>query len=391
MNVLLTLACVAACECKDIGYAILAGSLERLKFVHFQIEALLQQSVPSSSIVLYVVNNTAMRTAVQQDFGHVQHFYLPESPAHSLLANSDRPAPTSKLVDMNWNYRTMFDDIFWRFPYAVILEDDLLLAPDTNHFFRWGADLLDLDPTVLSVSGHNINANPLMARDSSTILRENTFGGLGWLTSRLRYADTIVSCLEKRTRGILPWDSMIANNIAHFETVFPEVPRTLHVADHSGRHAELFQLAFNFAPKPALPSIYNVLLDVYDEMLRRRLVDACSRAERVLVLPNHTRAAWSHAYTLVYGKDFGSRLHLYAWGIGGKPKVYHSGLVVLRDLDYQQVFLLEKTSAFVAHCEPLPAPISVPGVPAPRRPMNYRAKMLANFKTRKFARQKDKL
>mmetsp|Transcript_16791 Transcript_16791/g.25247 ORF Transcript_16791/g.25247 Transcript_16791/m.25247 type:complete len:515 (-) Transcript_16791:371-1915(-) len=68
--------------------------------------------------------------------------------------------------------------------YCIILEEDLLIAPDFFLFFQATAPLLDTDQTLFAVSAWNDNGQKYRGRDPQRILRSDFFPGLGWMLTR---------------------------------------------------------------------------------------------------------------------------------------------------------------------------------------------------------------
>lgn len=81
-----------------------------------------------------------------------------------------------------WCFNQVFADA--RFKYAIVLEDDLEVAPDFFAYMAAGARLLERDPSLWTVSAWNDNGLAAFSRDASKVLRSDFFGGLGWLLSR---------------------------------------------------------------------------------------------------------------------------------------------------------------------------------------------------------------
>ena len=87
------------------------------------------------------------------------------------------------------HYRAVLSHIFGEYPhcpFVVILEEDLVVAPDLLNFFAHLAPALDADPTLLAVSAYNDNGGARLAGNACAVYRTRWFPGLGWLASPLK-------------------------------------------------------------------------------------------------------------------------------------------------------------------------------------------------------------
>lgn len=132
------------------------------------------------------------------------------------------------------NYRRMLDDLFLqshpRRPYqsCVILEDDLVLAPDALLYLEAVERLMRRDPTVFTGSLFADNSYPLYAADPRRFRRVSHFAGLGFVMTRRRYVDEV-----RRTvwAGLQNWDEQVQKFVQRrgLVCVVPEVGRALHL------------------------------------------------------------------------------------------------------------------------------------------------------------------
>jgi hypothetical protein len=94
------------------------------------------------------------------------------------------------------NYFNIFGHMFQKlgpdlFNHIVVLEDDLLPAPDFLQFFESGAQLMAEDDSVFTVSAWNDNGHHGYVSDETQMLRGEHFMALGWLLSRRVYLQVI--------------------------------------------------------------------------------------------------------------------------------------------------------------------------------------------------------
>ncbi|KAG7167842.1 O-linked-mannose beta-1-2-N-acetylglucosaminyltransferase 1-like 19 [Homarus americanus] len=111
---------------------------------------------------------------------------------------------------------------------VILLEDDLILAPDLLRYFHQAALALNLDPTLNFVSAFGQNSYPNTARDSSTVLRAEMYPQYGWMTCR-RWVENILPLWVPPGPG-RDWDWWLYTEGARagMEAVVPEVSRTAH-------------------------------------------------------------------------------------------------------------------------------------------------------------------
>lgn len=73
--------------------------------------------------------------------------------------------------------------------HVVIMEDDMIVAPDFLALFKETAPLLDTDPTLFCVSSWNDNGFTRFVSDPTRLMRTDYFPGLGWMTNRAVWAE----------------------------------------------------------------------------------------------------------------------------------------------------------------------------------------------------------
>lgn len=70
---------------------------------------------------------------------------------------------------------------------AIVIEDDLELAPDLFGFFHAAAPMLDVDPSLLAVCGFNDLGAAHLVGDERRVLRGDCFSSLGWMVDATRW------------------------------------------------------------------------------------------------------------------------------------------------------------------------------------------------------------
>jgi hypothetical protein len=110
----------------------------------------------------------------------------------------------------------------------LVVEDDLLFAPDLMEYMLAGWSVQRADPTLWCVSAWNDNGFRGLVREPKRVLRTGYFPGLGWLLSRALYKGE----LEGRW-PLEHWDHWMRSE-RKFRTgrgrecLVPHVPRTYH-------------------------------------------------------------------------------------------------------------------------------------------------------------------
>ena len=133
------------------------------------------------------------------------------------------------------NYRRMLDDIFLSHPISVtpyqscvILEDDLVLAPDALPYLEAAERVMQRDPTIFTGSLFADNSYPLYARDPRRFRRVSHFAGLGFIMTRRRYVDEVRRTLWA---GLQNWDEQVQKFLQRRDlvSIVPEISRALHL------------------------------------------------------------------------------------------------------------------------------------------------------------------
>ncbi|XP_042870385.1 protein O-linked-mannose beta-1,2-N-acetylglucosaminyltransferase 1-like isoform X2 [Penaeus japonicus] len=165
------------------------------------------------------------------------------------------------------HYRKSLVAAFSRFPEApkaILLEEDLLVAPDFFSFFSQTAWLLDHDSTLWCVSAWNDLSSLHVAHDPSQLRRVETLPGLGWMLTR-RLAEELLLAWHTKKKN-QDWDIWARGPfiIAGRECVVPDVSRTFHIGLSGAHNPGLIHAAF-FSAKP-MPADSNVKLKDVDRL-----------------------------------------------------------------------------------------------------------------------------
>ncbi|KAG7178109.1 O-linked-mannose beta-1-2-N-acetylglucosaminyltransferase 1-like 5, partial [Homarus americanus] len=85
------------------------------------------------------------------------------------------------------HFKSILVEVFQRYPEAdkaIILEDDLDLAPDFIPYFHQTAPLLTSDPKLLCVNAYSYNAFNHTALDPTRLYRVHGLPSCGWMVRR---------------------------------------------------------------------------------------------------------------------------------------------------------------------------------------------------------------
>ncbi len=117
--------------------------------------------------------------------------------------------------------------------YALVVEDDMVFAPDFMSYFVQLAPLYDADPSIYCITSWNDNAQRGLALDPRALYRTDFFIGLGWLISR-----AIFSELEPRWPPT-HWDHWFRAPAQRKgrQTIYPEIARNFNIGKR-GTHSD---------------------------------------------------------------------------------------------------------------------------------------------------------
>ncbi|XP_045113473.1 protein O-linked-mannose beta-1,2-N-acetylglucosaminyltransferase 1-like isoform X2 [Portunus trituberculatus] len=162
-------------------------------------------------------------------------------------------------------YRYALSLVFRRFlqaSKAILLEEDLIVAPDFFSYFNQTAWLLDADPSLCCVSAWTDLGGLHTAHDPRLLRRVEVLPGLGWMVSRTTALHLLSMWMSPNQDH--DWDIWMRQPdvLGGRECVMPDVSRTFHIGIMGSHAAGLLHTAFfAYKPVPALP--YVPLLNVH--------------------------------------------------------------------------------------------------------------------------------
>eukprot|EP00933_Yihiella_yeosuensis_P072446 TRINITY_DN8082_c1_g4_i1.p1 TRINITY_DN8082_c1_g4~~TRINITY_DN8082_c1_g4_i1.p1 ORF type:complete len:578 (+),score=76.01 TRINITY_DN8082_c1_g4_i1:266-1999(+) len=225
--------------------------------------------------------------------------------------------------------------------FAILVENDLRLAPDFLWYFRATAPLLVKDPSLFCVSAWHDNGFKGIVRDEHRLFRTDYFPGLGWMVRK----DTWTSIKGKwpglPTTG---WDHWMrhGSGLRPRECIVPEVSRTKHV-DDSGTNVKsgsqilklLDRMATSTLPSRQLTDLSYLTKNRYEAKLRDILKDGivvpAGDNFRIPGLESHRNSGQSRPFLVPYVREefrpLAETLMIYP----GQPRSSRKGLILTFD------------------------------------------------------------
>jgi len=156
---------------------------------------------------------------------------------------------------------------------VVVIEDDLIMAPDALQFFDACQPLLAQDPSVWAVSAWNDNGQPEFVFDAERVARSDWFPNLGVLISRNLWAE-----LERDWPEIY-WDDWLRDPTRRRGrvTLRPEISRVRHTGAAGSSLGQYFDEHTGRVMLPRQPKGFKKLdvatlhMDAYDGIYLERV------------------------------------------------------------------------------------------------------------------------
>ena len=235
--------------------------------------------------------------------------------------------PLSKAGSLTDVYKRAFEEIFKHCTYSVILEDDIFPGADAVSYFEWGRRVMEDDESILSVSGSHDNAEGKLSLNPQVFVKAEQLMGLGWLTSK-RFYDKVFSRINTRLKT--PWDKQINDmmNSMSYVSVFPHLPRTLHVPWSDGRNGHLLNLQLSTNPKyreKYVPvHIFNDYGGAYMEWLSQHFPVNHKKVRSFSQLKSQMRGKVAWPFSFLANRPFG-----YHNGIAIYPSDKENGEIII--------------------------------------------------------------
>ncbi|KAK3865366.1 hypothetical protein Pcinc_029025 [Petrolisthes cinctipes] len=197
-----------------------------------------------------------------------------------LINNMEGIEFVSSGARISHHYRYALHSVFLAFPQAsraIVLEEDLLVAPDFFSYFNQTSWLLDVDPSLYCISAWNDLGALHSAHHPYSLRRVETHSGYGWMITRPLFEeiyDQWPSPNEKHD-----WDVWLRSSAVRGsrECVVPDVSRTFHYGV-SGEHIQGVLTHAHFTahvitatPAIRLQNVHRMMQSEYEEDLHKTL------------------------------------------------------------------------------------------------------------------------
>ena len=314
-------------------------------------------------------------SSLQTKFKHVafHHLTTSQSPQRPLFQRLHNITETVQLSGVQFqrhrwlyvsqNYHRMLDDLFvapnptrsTAYQSCILLEDDLVLAPDALFYLNAVETLMQHDQTVFTGSLFSDNSYPLYARDPRRFRRVSHFSGLGFVMTQQRYIDEV-----RRTvwAGLQNWDQQVQKFLQRraLVSIIPEVTRALHLRRTSNslpqfRPLHLFES--QLLNKDVLPeyNLDHLQQSIYD----RSIIDIVQRCQYIRYLADAMFFTNINDTVVYFGCEDDNDLHrvlvqknLWGVGNGGVVRGSYRGVLFLRYY-IAQVLIVCRSSEFYVH------------------------------------------
>lgn len=202
------------------SFPIAIIACNRLNMIKRSLPSLLAvQGIKREQITVYLDgNDQAVTTYVRNEMVGVKLVQNP-NPSHG----------RDGAVRIAHHYKFSLSHVFDNHPVApmvIVVEDDMIFAPDFLLYFAQLAPLYDMDPSLYCISSWNDNGFKGLVRDPLALHRTEFFIGLGWLVHRKHY--------KKQWESQWPhqhWDHWLRDHKQRQgrECIYPEISRNYNI------------------------------------------------------------------------------------------------------------------------------------------------------------------
>lgn len=119
-------------------------------------------------------------------FSVSRHINVIENPPPS---SEPKPSPRRLAIQVRKMLNYLFHTL--KYEFVWVIENDLLLSPDSVAYFTAMSEVLRVDPSLFCVSGHADNSFRSTSADPSNFLRGNHFMAPDWMMSRQIYTTVV--------------------------------------------------------------------------------------------------------------------------------------------------------------------------------------------------------
>jgi len=260
------------------------------------------------------------------------------------------------------HYSAMFEFMFRFYKYNVFVEDDLKVSDRLPEYFRFTQKVMEIDESVFCASAWSDNA--IYSPGPFRVLRQEHFGGLGWMTSLQMYNAHIKPMFVKAPQLRTTWDGIMSELVVNenhkrsgagcrFECLRPTVALTHHMrsdtrvslSESSGLysqntfdqmpHATGNQVNLSIAPE-------NLSCNRYQDYMKTLLSNSKLVVECIKAVSNADKIWSDHMH-----------VNHRMFGVGFKDVVrgVHDGAVLIYSHDSEVLVIAKYSSLHAGVCE----------------------------------------
>lgn len=228
------------------------------------------------------LETTLMQPGVKQD--NVVVMWDEKFPEHGELAklfgfqNYSLPSSINYTTQMGHALKHSLK-MFPKAEHFIVVEEEILLAPDFLSFLAQCFSTMNSDPTLLGVSAWNFNGFSETSGNREIVYRVEDFPGLGFLVKKKALENMVLSwseCCKGRA-----WDGWRFRGDGHFEILMPDVSRVFRQPyQGAGRETELLMELF-LKPRATslqlpvpLQDLESLMEKEYEEYLNKMIADS---------------------------------------------------------------------------------------------------------------------
>ncbi|KAF6168190.1 hypothetical protein GIB67_011575 [Kingdonia uniflora] len=170
---------VMACNRSNYLERIIKSILKYQRSVASKFPLFISQDGPNENVKHKALSYNQITYMQHLDFGIVQ---------------TERPGELIAYYKIASHCKWALDGLFYKhnFTRVIILEDDMEISPDFFNYFKAAATLMDKDRTIMAVSSWNDNGHKQFVHDSKFLYRSDFFPGLGWMLTKVTWAESLL-------------------------------------------------------------------------------------------------------------------------------------------------------------------------------------------------------
>ncbi|KAI3637336.1 hypothetical protein MIR68_004661 [Amoeboaphelidium protococcarum] len=174
---------------------------------------------------------------VSQDCGHEETSKVIKQYSDRVLhiKQPDQSTPVTKkghedyvaFYKISRHYKWALSQVFdvMQFQQAIVVEDDMEIAPDFYDYFQAFLPVLEADDSLFCISAWNDNGKPNLIEDPYSFYRSDFFPGLGWMLKKQLWTAELRDSWPQTY-----WDDWLRHSDQHKQRgcIRPEISRTMN-------------------------------------------------------------------------------------------------------------------------------------------------------------------